>query len=156
MEIFKDVPRWIVASAANHFKTRCIPLKFYMESQPRLDPNSDLIEFRIDGPFLRLKSYNYYTADAEINILIQSVESDTDMYKIHKDAGIVLAAFTSFIVYKHGDGPGDNNTILGSMELDMSSPTKDIIYVHHYGQVSADVKIFQATVEARFKMDITI
>ena len=149
----KNWPRWIISSIIEHFRLRRQGLPFFVEGTHRDDiKDADGIELRIDGPNITEENKNYFYLDCEINILISSIINDINFYRIHEDVGIVSAAFTDIQVFKYGEGIDDDQSLLGCMKLKQSSGDKDKIQVNHFGQISPEIKLLQATIEGHYRL----
>ena len=147
--------RWIKASTAKHFYDRRYGLHFYVEGEDRrTTEHRTYLEFRLDGPYSRELSHNFWQLDIEINILVVTIMDKTDLYEHEKNVGIVCEAFTSGIpVWKYGDGPDDDPVSqLGCLML--HSDRKEKIVVSNFGLIKDDSKMMQSTVEAHYKLQL--
>lgn len=149
-------PRWIVASVRKHFYDNRQGLFMHIEETDRQTASvSDFCEFRIDGPRIKEVSKDYFKLLTTVNILITSAMDNKDFDKINKNIGIIVAAFTPNInAFKYGDGPDDDSSFLGCMQL--SRGKNDVLRVNKFGQIDKTEKINQATVEGRYYLDLTI
>jgi hypothetical protein len=149
-------PRWIFASVSKHFQDRRGTLTFYIEGQERDSPMpTDLLEFRMDGPYETEISKNYWDLYIEVSILIQAMKDDKDYHRIHRYCGLVAQAFTSIPVYKYGDGVDDDQTLLGCLNLVQNVGKHERIQINHFGQIEKDTPLLQSSVEGHYRMDLS-
>jgi hypothetical protein len=143
--------RWITASLTKHFVDRLNPLKVMLAGEERdeANPSQDFVELRIDGPDITEMSRNYYFFNIAINLLIQSKRTPNDLYKIHRDSGLGMAAFENNLsIYKYGDGPDDDQSSLGCMILQSG------VLVQQLGQIAPNANILQAMVSGDYQMTL--
>lgn len=156
MDINQNWNRWIFSSASLSFekiiKTKN-SLKFHIDEQQNTN-TGDHVEFRFTGPVWRKHDLTNFTGEILINILIRAMIDEVNFHKIHKMTGIVESAFVNTInVFKYGDGPDDDRTVLlGCLEL-IRKDGKDIETIN-YGQVHEDISIVQAVVEGHYKIEL--
>lgn len=151
MSMHKDWPRWIFASLCKHFDTHRDELPLIIEGQ-ELPTNTamDKIELRIDGPRGTELSKDYWYLYMEINVLVSSVIDNANLHKIHTSVGIVAAAFHGQIpVYKYGKNAGDDDTLLGCLQL-IQDRGRNPISINHYGQPDPETRILQSSVEGHY------
>jgi hypothetical protein len=55
-------------------------------------------------------------------------------------------------VFKYGEGPEDDETLLGCLTL--RSGKRDAIRVIHFGQISREDRLRQSAVDARYRMHL--
>lgn len=149
-------PRWIFASIAQHFST-ATSYKTFVEGEPRTTwEEKDFIEIRMDGPyFIQLDSVTW-EAMFEVNVLIQSVMTFSDLYKIHTMAGAVAYAFTTNPqIFKYGTGVGDDQSLLACTELLQDKRDRQLLVISHFGQVAPDKLLQQASVEGHYKLTLS-
>lgn len=146
-------PRWIFASVSKHFYDRRGTIAFYIEGQERTVPApKDLLEFRLDGPYLTEVNKDYWRLYIEVSILIQAIKDDTDYHRIHSHTGLVAQAFTTIPVYKFGDGVDDDQTQLGCLELVQNLGKRERIQINNFGQIEQTTPLIQSSVEGHFEM----
>lgn len=150
-------PRWIFASISNHFNNNTGSLEIFYEGSKRSAEfeESDLIEFRMDGPFFRQIDRTQWSTKVEINILVQAAIDDEDFHKIHRYVGIVANAFTPITVYKYGNGISDDSTVLACLDLIQNEREGDILEIRHFGQLDPAKQLLQATVEGHYETTLT-
>lgn len=145
-------PRWIFASVSKHFYdySQVHELDLFIEGQTRQpSTDSDYTEFRFDGPSMQEISNRYWSINMEVNILIVSFINEEDFHKIHRSIGLVSGAFTCIPIMTYGDDP---TVQIGVM--DTVQQGRDRILITQFGQVAADSRMLQATVEASYNMKI--
>ncbi len=153
----KNWPRWSFASVSKHFDDRRETLPLFIEGQHRdTSALSDYLELRMDGPTLREVSKGCWILRIEVNILLTSTFDEEDYHKIHRNAGIVQAAFTAIPVLKYGDGLDDDQSFVGCYKLKQNSSTRDFLELNHFGRIGIDVPLVQATVEGHYEMTLNI
>ena len=156
MAINPNWSRWIFASLSKHFydayTAAGVPL--FIEGQHR-DTRQlpDFFEMRVDGPDLHEISKDCYYFRVEVNILVQSVMNDTNYHRIHQNVGVAAAAFAKAIpVYRKGNGPQDDQSFVGCLQLLQNKSSRDFLEINHFGQIDVSTKLIQATVEGHYKM----
>lgn len=149
-------PRWIFASVSKHFadaaSAASIPL--FIEGQHRATRElKNFFELRVDGPTLREVSKGCWIFRVEINILVQSVMTDTNYHTHHQNVGVAAAALTSTIsVYKKGNNAQDDQSFVGCLQLLQDRERRDFVEINHFGQIDTKTKLMQASVEGHYKM----
>ena len=148
--------RWTFASICKHFNDHKQSLVMFIENQLRNTRTlKDFIELRIDGPRFVEMSKDYWEVFVEVNVLIQSTLDDKDYHRIERDIGIVVAAFTGIYVYRLGDGPEDNQSLLGCLHLVQEKSNREYLQVYRLGQIDKTNQIVQAVVEGHYRMELT-
>lgn len=149
-------PRWIFASVSKHFSDRRGTLAFYIEGQERTVPApKDLLELRLDGPYLTEVNKDYWRLYIEVSVLVQAIKDDSDYHRIHGHTGLVAQAFTTIPVYKFGDGEDDDQTQLGCLELVQNLGKRERIQINNFGQIEQSTPLLQSSVEGHFEMYLT-
>lgn len=148
--------RWIFASVGKHFTDAFtapnVPIDLFIEDEPRkTDPLKDWVELRMNGPLWEGATQDEWVAkDFWINIFIGSKfnpANNADNYRIHKNIGLVCAAFTTTIpVFKLGDLAGDDSSYLTCLTL--RTEGKQGVMVNQLGRVTPQTPLQRATVEA--------
>jgi len=150
-------PRWLKLSIINHFKPLldALPLPWFVEGTSRRTKGEQShCEIRIDGPFLNEISKGYWCFDVTVDVLVVTYKDTVDLLLHEKNVGIVLAGFNSDIpVMMWGDGPGDNPDLMLEC-LKPTPPPKGDLIVTNFGQVEAESRILQSTVEQSFQMNL--
>ena len=146
-------PRWIFASMTKHFDANTGDLDMFYEGHKRSADlfTTDLLEFRMDGPYFLLLSPNEWSVKVKVNILVQSAIDDDDFHKIHRYVGIVVKAFEPIVLYQYGD----DDAQFGCLELSQSRREREFLSINHFGQIDTDKQLLQATVEGNYKTTLT-
>lgn len=152
--------RWVFASICQHFDDRRGTLPMYVEGTHRDTRElEDFFELRVDGPWYSEISKNYWWVFIEINVLIQSAKNNTDFHRIRKMTGIISQILERCIkVYKYGNEPYDDSSLLGVLERqdDRRGKNADRIQINHFGQIEPKLKLEQSTVEAHYVMKLSV
>jgi hypothetical protein len=120
-----------------------------------LPANTELLEFRMDGPMRKQPSRNYFILDIEINLLVRSFMDDTDFHKMRRSCGEVATWLAkNHCIYRYGDGPDDDNSLLGVLQL-KNRTFREPVRVNHFGQIDPQYQLEEATVEASFQMHLS-
>ena len=143
-------PRWFFASISKHFDDSTSE-HLLVEGEPRETwEEKNFFEFRMDGPDFTNLSPNNWFAIMDVNVLVQSVIGE-DLYKIHRMVGEIAAALNESIpIYKYGN----DDSLLTCLELVQDLRTNESIFINHYGRISPERPLLQATVGARFKANL--
>lgn len=151
-----NMPRWIFASISKHFFDRRNGVDFYIEGQHRdAKINKELIELRIDGPYVTEMSKDVYKYYTEVSVLIQTLKNDKDYHRIHTLTGMIAAAMTDINVYKFGKGLQDDATqFVGCLQLVQDVPSRERVQINNFGQIETSTPLMQASVEAHYKLII--
>jgi len=155
MAINADWVRWLAASIGIHFSAVKGDYTLYIEGDERdTDDLRTFGELRVDGPFIKTLPNRLYYLDVEINILIQSHMDPQDLYAGLKAVGQFATGFENVIkVYKFGDGPNDDDTLLGCLRL-MTSKNDNTIDISQFGIIRQDTRITQYTIEGHYRMEL--
>jgi hypothetical protein len=154
MAVNKNWARWIFASVSKHFKDTCVGLNFFAEGEDqKVQDFSDYIEFRMNGPTI-CESSGFYHLGIVANILVVSKFNKSSIHTIHKNVGIVEAAFTKCItVRRYGlltEDSQNDGSVLGVLQL--KPYDKKDVNTSHFGQVNPEIKEMQSTVEGYYCM----
>lgn len=149
--------RWITASLYKHFKDACdsASLFMYIEgTDRRTNEQRTYAELRVDGPYYTELSKGYWQIDVDIDVLVMDKTNNVDLYSMQRAIGNVLAAFTTDIpVFMYGAGTDDDPmTQLGCFKLLPNDA--EPIRVTNFGQPKLEIKESQASVEARYRMNL--
>ena len=148
-------PRWIFASVTDHFSST--GYKTFVEGEPRETwEEKDFIEVRMDGPYFIQLDSSSWEAMIEVNVLVQSSMDFTNLHKIHTMCGVVASAFAgnSIQVFKYGVNVGDDQTLLGCLQLLQDKRDRQLLVISHFGQLAPDKLLQQASVEGHFKITL--
>lgn len=148
--------RWIQASCAQYFKTQAdkqtIPIFFEGTDKQDRENTPNYVEFRLNGPFAREESKDYWALIFDINIIICVKTDPKDLYIIQRVSGYVASWFLpSLLIYQLGNGPDDDQSLLGCAILDIQG-VQGGIFVEYYGKFDPTLPVQEATVEASYKM----
>lgn len=144
-----NLPRWVVASTSKYFSEVAINnnLHFFIEGTTRETKDyQKYIEFRMDGPHFTQLSKGYYRIDIAINILWSFNQDDEDFHEPERIKGILIDAMNDICIYKFGNGPYDDDTFIGTLQL------KQDVRANNFGQVKNDVRLMQGTIEGSYSM----
>ena len=157
MALDQNLTRWIIASVSQHFMDRRQGLTVFMEGQVR-DTRTlkDFLELRVDGPSMTELSKGYWRVFIEINVLVQSAQDNADYHRIYESVGIAAAAFTGTLsIYKYGDKAGDDDSLVGCMQLQGDRSKTERIQISHFGQVEPETGVFQSSVEGHYAVNLS-
>lgn len=146
--------RWIFATMAFNFNEQFKnDFEIFIEGTHRgLPGNTELLEFRMNGPQRRQPSRGYFWLTVQINILIRSYMDDNDFHKIQRNVGkVVNWLANNHCIFRYGDGVDDDQTLLGTLHH-KNRAKSDKVQVNHFGQIDPKFRIEEATVEAEFEM----
>jgi hypothetical protein len=152
-QMHPDWVRWCYSSINKFFDTKKSSYDLYIEGDIRTQQDeAEFAELRIDGPFISNPQKGLYYLDVEINILCQTHLDPRRFYTAQVMVGTFTSAFTNQIpVYKYGDGPLDDNSLLGCFHLIGRNQGVDVGY---FGIVRSDTKIVQTTVEGHYRLEL--
>ena len=152
MSINANWARWIFASVSKHFDDRKGTLTLYIEGQHRATSKlKEYLELRMDGPTWNEASKDYFIGNIQINVLITVAMDEEDYHRPYSVAGQVQQAFTKTIdVFRFGDGPDDDGTYLGCLQLKQNRATGDFVELNWFGIIDTDDQLVQATVEGHY------
>jgi hypothetical protein len=141
-------------SGAKHFAAAFGAIPLHVEGFPRKTQNlTEWFEYRFDGPFIKRTSPHDFYVTCEINIAVMVIGSK-DAYRIDDLSGLAQGAFGYVIpVAKHGDVAVDSandGSQLGCLTLDVGRD--DEVVTSLFGKTSHDTEVFQASVEAHYRM----
>lgn len=146
--------RWIYASINKHFDDRKSKYNLYIEGDERTQSDeAEFAELRIDGPFILIPQKGLYYLDVEINVLTQTHLDPRKHYLAQEMVGTFAKAFSNIInVYKYGDGPLDDGSLLGCLHLQRD--LRETIDINYYGIIKEDVKLTQSTIEGHYRLEL--
>lgn len=149
---FKNLPRWIYASASKTIIERAEGAITFVEGLDKLENPTTAAEFRMDGPRFRELSKGYWEVWIAINCFCSWTMDDKDFHKKYVTAGILTNALKdSFSVFKFGDGIDDNRT----SKVGCFTPIQDAfnkIQFNYFGQIGPTLRVEQGTIEAHYHM----
>lgn len=146
-----EMPKWTILSVRKQFvqRTENIPV-FFEETVKQNNKETLYVELRIDGPFVRPSgTRDEYEATIEVNALLNEQYNEKDTIRLFKLGGVVIQALVQdFCIYKLGPEVTDDKTFWETYQL----ITDDQVELSNFGQVDTTNKIYQATVEAHYKV----
>lgn len=153
-QIHADWVRWCYASINKYFDTYKGKYPLYLEGDERtLQDEAEFAELRIDGPFIANLQKGLYYLDVEINVLCQTHVDPRRHYRAQVMVGNFARAFRACIpVYRYGDGPLDDSSLLGIFNLLRGSREK--VDISYFGIIRNDTKILQTTVEGHYRLEL--
>ncbi len=147
--------RWIYSSISKHFNTTiAIPNSLYLYITGRSDDTgkkSEFIELRISPIQTTEISKNNYKINVTIDILYSVQVLPEDSYRAQTVAGLIENAITDICVYKYGNGPNDDDSFLGGLQVQ-----RQPVESNCFGQISSDTRLIQGVVSASLQMTIKI
>lgn len=157
MSVNRNWARWIFASVSKHFDDRKENLPLYIEGQHRATSKlKEYLELRMDGPTWNEASKGYFIGVVQINVLLTSALNEEDYHRPYRIAGQVQEAFTQTIeVFKFGDGPDDDQSKFGCLQLKQNRSNGDFVELNWFGIIDTDDPLVQATVEAHYCLTIS-
>lgn len=154
--------RWVWASILNHFSTvaQSIPLPMHAEGVDERDTDdleTNHVEVRVNGPFVRELSRNYFELHVDVNILLHNFMKETNEsgYDLATWSGIFQTACEGPInIYKFGGEVGDDSTYVGCLTLRRGK--YDSLRLLYFGQTGRVERLRQSMVDAKYEMHITV
>jgi hypothetical protein len=151
-----------MSSIAVYFKTvaDALSLTYFVEGVDERESDTmrvEHVELRVNGPFIREVSRNYWRVHIDVNILLMDYMdmSTENAYDINQWGGEFLAAMMEPIpIYRLGTGLNDDDSLVGCLtqRTGFAEPARLI----HFGQISKEDRIRQAAVDGRFEMYLTM
>lgn len=156
----ENLPRWIFASVAWHFKTIADSnsMPFFIEGvdeHESEDTEQDHVELRVTGPQIKEVSKDYYTVDVVVNFLVTNLMSmsGSNAYQIIDWCGILAKEMNKPIpIYKYGTGTDDDDSLIKCMQV--RKDKLDSVKIFHFGQIDKTYRIRQSEIDANYKMDV--
>lgn len=144
--------RWVYNSIAKHFATMATTNDLYLYLAGRsdeTDKHEEFIELKISGPQVTEVSKNYFKLDVIIDIIYSVHLVPEDGYRAQKVAGLIEEAVTDICIYKYGNGSDDDDSLLGTMQLQ-----RQPVESNCFGQVRPDTRLIQGVVSGALQMTI--
>jgi hypothetical protein len=158
----KNLARWIMASIAQYFSSTAaaLNLTYFVDGiDERTSDNmeNEHVEVRINGPFVREVSHNYWNINIDLNILLTDYMdlSTENAHEISSWVGAFLVDMTKNIpIYKYGTGVDDDNSLIGCLtqRKGISQPFQ----INYFGQISKVDRIRQATLDGHYEMNLIL
>lgn len=147
-----NIPKWITASIASHFKgvTDGLTIRYFVEGvdEPESDDfQEDSALLRVNGPVVVEGSNNEEWYFVEIQILLTDIMQLTEdnAYDILTHAGVYQKSMLENIPIKE---IGDSGDLIGCLAPDKS--IKNNVRVVNFGQVDKTARVRQMSVTGRF------
>lgn len=142
----KHWTRWIYASIAKHFAAvaEANDVYFYLAGKGD-DTCAEFLELTVTGPTTNQRNNGYYVLEVDVGVIYSVYVSG---YQAQVLSGLIEEAMTDICIYKYGDGPDDDNTFLGILQI--RSP----IETDCFGQIKSDTRLIQGYVSASLQMTI--
>lgn len=145
--------RWIYVSLSVHFEEARGSIPFFVEGQIRPTTIYDFAEYRQDGPFYKEVNPDHWHIDVLASVLIQMVQDNNDIHKLERWSGVFASAFERDICcYRYGDEQNDDGGQFGVLSIRPG----EYVRVDKFGQTQPAARILQASIECRYRMDLTI
>ncbi len=146
------LPVWAQLSIRKQFIERTENISVFFEETVKLQNNGIQlgVELRIDGPYTQtIGTRNELESTFEVNAEITAAYNEQDTMSLQSLGGIVIAALSQdFCIYKLGSKAEDTKEFFETLQL----ISDDRIEMSNFGQVDPTNKIYQATVEAHYKV----
>lgn len=152
-------PRWFQASVAKHFKTVANTNSYSSlveeleERTAAFQESPQRVEIKINGPFAKEVSKDYWRFEVDVYVLISShMDGALDnAYRGTTMAGIMAeAAATTIPVNKLGNGVDDDQSLIGCLTLRRGND--ESIKVFHFGEIDPVNRLRQLGVDVRLEM----
>jgi hypothetical protein len=156
----KDVPRWLFASIADHFRVIAAAnnIPYFVEG---IDERSDAdmqashAELRVTGPATKEESNGYYRLDVTINFMLTSfMDMVGNAYELVQWGGILQEEMLAPIpIYKYGNESQDTGALLGCLRV--KSAQRNKVQLYHFGQMNTTDRVRQSELDAVYEMWLT-
>ena len=153
-DIHPDWVRWCYASINKYFDDRKGQHELYLEGDKRTQQDEvEFAELRIDGPSIKRLARSCFYLNVEINVLCATHLDPRHHYTAQKMVGIFTKIFTNNIpVYKYGDGPFDDSSLLGCFRL--LGGGGEAVDVNYFGIIKSDTKLLQTSIEGHYRLEL--
>jgi len=157
----ENLARWIFISIAKHFEPVAsgISLPYFIEGimeRSEDDIWEDHVELRVTGPFTKEVSKDFYTVEVAINFLFTALMDmdGADAYRHLKWVGEFQKVMLEPVsIYKYGTGVDDDQTFIDCLRVKRNAA--DAVRSYLFGQISKDVRVTQAELDAMFEMTLS-
>jgi hypothetical protein len=148
--------RWCKISINKHFDEGKGDTECFIEGFARdTDRLQDYFEIRFDGPNIRETTKDKWHLVFEVNVLVVAKIDPSDVYRINRLTGRVQQLFNECIIVRRwGEGPQDDQTVLGYLNLRQPKFANEKVQVSHFGQINPTTDILQASVEGHYEIRI--
>jgi hypothetical protein len=148
--------RWIYATMGFDFNAQFqSDFEIFIEGTHRgLPEDTELLEFRMNGPQRRQPSRGNFILTVQINILVRSYMDDNDFHKMRRNVGkVVNWLCNNHCIFRYGDGVPDDDSFLGELHH-KNRHKSDLAQVNLFGQIDPKFRIEEATIEAEFEIHL--
>lgn len=156
-------PRWVQASVGDHFKLVATAQSFPAliegidERTTEFMESPNWVEIRVNGPFIKELSKDYWYFEVGANILVFSHMggSQPNAYFGTEMAGYMAQAASQPIsVYKYGTGVDDDQSLIGCLTLKKGN--QESVKVYHFGEVNTESRLREYGVDVNLEMEICL
>jgi len=146
-----NVTKWIFASIAKHFSS--IPNLYVTGTHRDTSNQKEWVELKIDGPYIKHLSKDYYQLNIEIDAQIYTVQDPNYAFNNLELQGKVLELFTECIrIYKLGNKPEDTGDFVFNIVMD--DRDKHMLDVSNFGPIDTDIKMVVSDIEGHYHQKI--
>ena len=144
---------WIIRSLSSYFKLALAAYTIYIEGDYH-DTNELPIffELRVDGPDIEEVSKDDYELTIITNIVAQIAMVDDEVALDDKYLGLIASvADVGISIYRYGlvgEHSDNDDSLLGCLKV-IKGPT-----IHKFGQIDANIKELQGTVETHYMLAV--
>lgn len=145
---------WCIASIRHALRLRIqnsrIPRLSYYYSSDIRDTNKEpaVVEIRIDGPMtLKSGTKNEWCLRVEVNLLIKTTRSLTDLYVHQKNVAVANKVLMDDICVSELGYEDSTKNSVGTFQLIQPG-----VVVAEHGQIDDNIEVQQATIEAHYEM----
>ena len=157
----ENLARWIFISVAKHFEPVAsgLSLPYLIEGiKERTEDEiwEDHVEMRMTGPFIKEQSRDFYTVEVAINFLFTALMDmdGADAYRHLKWLGEFQKVMLEPIpVYRFGVEVVDDQTLIDCLRVKKNAA--DAVRSYLFGQISKDVRINQAELDAMYELTLS-
>jgi len=155
-----NIPRWLFSSLAQLFKedSDALSLHYFVESVDEEEPedfNRNSALFRMNVPDVKLGSGSVSIYRIELQILLTCLPNtpNANAFDIYRWAGAFQERMLGYLpIYKYGNGPDDDQSLLGCLEPDPG--VADYVRIVTYGQIDKTSRVWQVSVNGRFILQL--
>jgi len=153
-QIHAEWVRWCYTSINKYFDDRKESYDLYIEGDRRtLQEETEFAELRIDGPVIHIPQKDCYILEVQINILCATHVDPRQHYRTQEMVGVFARAFRNNIpVYKYGDGPLDDDSLIGCFKMMQGSG--ESLDINYFGVIASNTKIVQTSIEGHYRLEL--
>jgi len=157
----ENLARWIFISVAKHFEPVAsgLNLPYLIEGiKERTEDEiwEDHVEMRMTGPFIKEQSRDFYTVEVAINFLFTALMDmdGADAYRHLKWLGEFQKEMLEPIpIYRFGIESVDDQTLIDCLRVKKNAA--DAVRSYLFGQISKDVRVTQAELDAMYELTLS-